>query len=249
MKKKNYMSSFLIGCVLLFYPFTAEAASSVEVPMTVKQFFLAEEERKEIDLTGTYEFRTLEAENPMPDESQNGIYTFLLEGKQAEQKIYLTYDHAGVYHYELIQTTSEKEDYIYDAGKYRITLYIQNGNDGTLFPEVVAEKEDGKKSGELKFVNRYKTSETGTPAPQKPIPPKPEKPEPGKPQVTPPENLPENPPTGIPEKSAPGVPVKTGDQNNGPFYLVTGIAALCLILALLFRKMRHTDHRHKSGEK
>lgn len=48
-----------------------------------------------------------------------------------------------------------KENYTYDRSSYIIAVYIKNGENGKLVPQVIAEKNDGKKYGELMFYNSY----------------------------------------------------------------------------------------------
>ena len=42
-----------------------------------------------------------------------------------------------------------------DRSSYIIAVYIKNGENGKLVPQVIAEKNDGKKYGELMFYNSY----------------------------------------------------------------------------------------------
>ena len=51
--------------------------------------------------------------------------------------------------------SENKENYTYDRSSYIIAVYIKNGENGKLVPQVIAEKNDGKKYGELMFYNSY----------------------------------------------------------------------------------------------
>lgn len=53
------------------------------------------------------------------------------------------------------QNYEAKENYTYDRSSYIIAVYIKNGENGKLVPQVIAEKNDGKKCGELMFYNSY----------------------------------------------------------------------------------------------
>ena len=142
-----------------------------EVPLTVKQSFVVKNPAKEMDFTGTYEFCTTDEEAPMPEGTKDGIYSFSLNGEQTETTIDLQYLHAGVYHYQLDQTTAEKKGYQYDKSCYDITVYVKNGENGELIPQVVAEKGDGKKCGDLEFLNSYQGKKPGASAPSDPSKP------------------------------------------------------------------------------
>ncbi|MFQ7420354.1 MAG: hypothetical protein ACLRNZ_11075 [Blautia massiliensis (ex Durand et al. 2017)] len=48
-----------------------------------------------------------------------------------------------------------KKNYTYDRSSHIIAVYIKNGENGKLVPQVIAEKNDGKKYGELMFYNSY----------------------------------------------------------------------------------------------
>ncbi len=160
---------------------------------------------KEMDFTGNYEFRALDQEAPMPENTKNGIYSFSLNGEQVETTFSLQYLHAGVYHYQLDQTTAEKKGYQYDKSCYDITVYVKNGENGELIPQVVAEKGDGKKCGDLEFLNSYQGKKPGASAPSDP--------------------------------SKPNKLVKTGDTTHIMAYVGIAAGSLFLILALVyFRK-------------
>lgn len=125
-----------------------------------------------MDFTGNYEFCALDVDSPMPEAAKEGVYAFSLNGEEAKTTISLPYLHAGVYHYRLVQTTKEKEFYQYDRSCYDITVYVKNGENGELIPQIVAQKEDGKKYGKVEFQNSYhgKSAEILKPSnPKEPI--------------------------------------------------------------------------------
>ena len=157
--KKNRQILVLAALLFSFLCFPADkvlaASDVVEVPLTVKQSFEQNSDEKEIDLTGTYEFRALDVGIPMPEDTNSDIYNFILEGNNDEKMLSLQFQHAGVYRYHLVQTSKSKEHYSYDKSSYIIAVYIKNGENGKLLPQVIAEKNDGKKYAELIFYNSY----------------------------------------------------------------------------------------------
>lgn len=157
--KKNRQILVLAALLFSFLCFPADkvlaASNVVEVPLTVKQNFEENSNEKGIDLTGTYEFRALDIGIPMPGDSDNDRHVFVLDGNNAEKMISLQFQHSGVYRYHLVQTSKDKENYTYDRSSYIIAVYIKNGENGKLVPQVIAEKNDGKKYGELMFYNSY----------------------------------------------------------------------------------------------
>lgn len=171
-------SKRIIALAALLFSFLSFSVSQVfaasdmaEVPLTVKQSFVVKNPAKEMDFTGTYEFCTTDEEAPMPEGTKEGIYSFSLNGEQAETTIDLQYLHAGVYHYQLEQTTAEKKGYQYDKSCYDIMVYVKNGDNGELISQVVAKNEDGEKCGELEFLNSYQGKKPGAFAPSDPSKP------------------------------------------------------------------------------
>lgn len=173
--KKNRHVFVLIALLfsLLCSPLDRVLATSTvaEVPFTIKQNFEYSNTQKEIDLTGTYEFCALEDNTPMPENSMNEKYDFILDGTNAKKTIVLQFQQGGVYRYQLVQTSKDKYNYTFDRSVYLITVYITNGDKGELIPQVIAEKNDGKKYGELEFYNSYTKDISKTPNSSKPTDP------------------------------------------------------------------------------
>lgn len=158
MRKNKYIFvviTLLFSCLCFPMDKVSAESSMAEVPLTVKQSFELKNAEKEVELTGKYELRALDVDAPMPNNTKDNLYSFLLEGEQAEATVSLQYLHGGVYHYQLLQTTKDKEPYQYDRSCYNIIVYVKNGEKGQLIPQVVAEKEDGNKYVELQFNNSY----------------------------------------------------------------------------------------------
>lgn len=128
----------------------------VEVPIVVEQFFdVAGQNEKEVDLTGEYILRGLSGNATFPQNTSQDRVVFQLNGNEKNITIPLNYLHAGIYCYELKQTTKDKENYIFDRQTYKITVYVKNGETDQLRAQVIVENKDGKKSGKIEFHNRY----------------------------------------------------------------------------------------------
>ena len=131
MRKNKQILVFALLFSFLCFPVKQAfaAAGMTEVPLTVKQSFVVENPVKEMDFTGNYEFRALDQEAPMPENTKNGIYSFSLNGEQVETTFSLQYLHAGVYHYQLDrQLQRKKVSNIIKA--VIITAYVKNGENG-----------------------------------------------------------------------------------------------------------------------
>lgn len=212
MRKNKQILVFVLLFSFLCFPVKQifAAAYETEVPLTVKQSFEVKNPAEEMDFTGNYEFRALDQEAPMPENTKNGIYFFSFNGEQVETTFSLQYLHAGVYHYQLVQTTAEKERYQYDKNCYEITVYVKNGENGELVSEVVAEKGDGKKCGDLEFQNSY--------------------------QGNPPES---SEPFNPSKPDDPSKPVKTGDTTPVLAYVGIAAGSLLLIATLAYFRKRN----------
>lgn len=225
--RKSKQILILAALLFSFLSFPADkvfaAFSAAEVPLTVGQSFEQKSNESEIDLTGNYELHALDADTPMPEDSQNGIYSFELKGTKAEKTISLQFLHGGVYRYQLMQTTRDQENYTYDRSCYNITVYMKNSEDGTYIPQVIAEKEDGKKYGKLEFQNFYNK----------------ERPNPSTPGSS-------TPGSSAPGPSEPKTPVKTGDSTNTAKYIMIALGALALIVLLGYKK-RGRDQINNRG--
>ncbi len=208
----------IFGIMVLFFCFLSfpvnhvfAASGMAEVSLRVTQNFAVKNPAKKMDFTGNYEFSALDKGAPLPEKAENGKYSFSLEGEKAELPIHLQYSHAGVYQYRLIQTTEDKEGYQYDKNSYQITVYVKNSDKGELHTQVVAEKENGRKSGRLEFQNFYQGKEPDGSDPNG-----------------------SNGSAGYGGSSA--NPVKTGDSTNITPYILTAAAALLLAAVIVFVK-------------
>ena len=171
--RKSRRNFVLAALLFTFFCFPTDiilvASNATEVQLTVKQSFEQKRNEKEADFTGNYELRALGVDLPMPKNSQNNRYSFVLKGDKADNVISLQFEHGGVYQYQLIQTTKDKENYSYDRSVYMITVYMKNGENGELIPQVIVEKDDGKKYEELEFKNSYSKKNENSSNPSKPI--------------------------------------------------------------------------------
>lgn len=217
--RKNKRIFVLVALLFSFQFFSANQVlakeNAAEVPLTVKQSFEVKNPEKKIDLTGHYELRALEGEVPMPENTKENVYSFSLTGEKTEMIISLRYLHAGVYRYQLSQMIKEKEGYQYDKSCYEVTVYVENDANGTLIPQVIAEKEDGKKYGELEFQNSYLGKESEMLKPEKP-------------------NKQENPE----KQDRPKEAVKTGDTANVAGYMTAMLLAGSIAMLMMNRKWK-----------
>ena len=131
--------------------FAADTDTTVKIP--VEQIFEVNNSA-DADKTGSYVLIADQIQNPMPEGSNRRTFTWNMSGNSSTELI-MNVGQVGEYHYKLYQATENKENYTYDRSSYIIAVYIKNGENGKLVPQVIAEKNDGKKYGELMFYNSY----------------------------------------------------------------------------------------------
>lgn len=155
--KNIIIPALLILTMTLFAGGMAEAAeASVKLELPVRQIIEVRDGTVgSVPTTGTYELSVLSEDAPMPEGSKDKAYSFTIEGRDNSVTLSFIYTHGGIFQYRLIQTTQGAGNYACDGTEYQISVYVKNADDGGLVTEVIAEKESGKKSGEICFINRY----------------------------------------------------------------------------------------------
>lgn len=104
----------------------------------------------------TYILTGADASTPMPDGSVGGIYDFSLMGDENKDIGPITYNHAGIYTYQLQQKIDiERTGYVYDRKIYSIIVHVKNTSNG-LLSEVIVKNIENSKVGQLEFDNKYK---------------------------------------------------------------------------------------------
>ena len=153
---KIFFSMTLILCCTGMVSLTVFAAQQEHtVTLPIRQIFTAE---SEADGTFYYELTALEADAPTPSGSENGIYRVAMTGN-TEETLYMTYDHASDYRYQVKQIVAESQKgYTYDDQTYTIVIRIKNTADGGLESELYISGNGGKTEG-VCFENRYQADE------------------------------------------------------------------------------------------
>lgn len=102
------------------------------------------------------------AGNPMPKDTQKGVYTLTFQGA-ASQKIQMSFARVGVYHYTVKQLSGGNGDCYQDFGVYHIAVYVTSDDSQTLNLSVVLSREGVEdKQGKIIFSNRYATAAEAT---------------------------------------------------------------------------------------
>ena len=95
--------------------------------------------------------------NPMPKDSVNGEYSFVID-KAGEYSIpNISFDTPGDYEYEIYQVKGENLQYEYDTSLYHIIITVVNSEDFTSLETFITLTKDGtdEKYEKIVFENTY----------------------------------------------------------------------------------------------
>lgn len=148
--------------VLLAAAVPAQAAGEqVKASIPVAQKFSVSGGDDSVNSEFTYQLTPLEKENPMPEGSAQGMWSFQMVGNIETETKAITFDHAGVYAYQLrMAEEAEQEGYFFDEEVYRATFFVRNTQTG-LAAELILQNSAGEKVSSAVFENGYEYK-TGT---------------------------------------------------------------------------------------
>jgi pilin isopeptide linkage protein len=151
---KIFLSAVLLLCLLtaLCVPAYAaeETAHTAHIPVTQVFTTYADTEKP-----FSYKLTALENGNPLPDGAEADTYRFTLTGN-TEQRLAITYVHAGLYRYRLEQVVDTQEKgYTYDGQIYTIAVQVKNTEDGGLDSEFFVYRQDDGKTEGITFANSF----------------------------------------------------------------------------------------------
>ncbi|MCL2803571.1 MAG: hypothetical protein FWD29_06420 [Micrococcales bacterium] len=214
----------------------AQATQPGEVTLTVSQVFTFSAASQGVNSVFDYRLAPTAEDNPMPQTSDPGGFTFTIDGTADVPVGPLTFTRPGIYTYELTNTTPPRDGYAVDDEVYTLSIYVEA--DLTTTIGVVALKRDNTKAMELLFEHSYITDNPDVvPSPS--------------PSVGPgPTGQPNGPPgTNGQANANPGANGLESTAGNLPFtgadVLVLALAALVTLLAgwlaLLARRNRRDE--------
>lgn len=218
---------FCAGTILT--AFAAEAAPSVSIPVEIILSGTLPEDAEDF----TVRLEALDAANPMPEGSVDGVYTMTVTGAGTASFPPITFTRVGIYEYRIYQVKGSNTDVIYDDTVYLLTIYVTNAEDGSglELSAVLTPDDAATKDPSAAFTNVYPSVDPDDEPhhPHKPTVTPDPKPDPT-PTVTP---EPEPDPTPAPTPSTP----KTGDDFNWSLYVALfGVSAAVIVLLAATRK-------------
>lgn len=158
--KKEYkiVSVIFIICFLLMMfskqSYATEHIASVSIPITQT---LTVHGQTQNHYQSTYQFKALNSDCPMPENSQNGVYQFSMNDSDQTQ-LSMTYTHAGIYSYSLVQNTNDQLQY--DKSLYQIDVYVKNTDNNGLIASTIVYLENGNKTNQIHFQNELNNETT-----------------------------------------------------------------------------------------
>lgn len=155
--RRHFILPMLVAMVFMMSATVYASSESASVQIPVKQIFTVKQGtvQKEGDVF-YYQLTSQKAENPMPEESKDGAYSFSLKDTQEETLQEITYHKIGDYEYQMEQTVSEKkEGYGYDQKAYTVVVSIRSREDGGLYADLILKNEAGEKVETASFTNTY----------------------------------------------------------------------------------------------
>lgn len=192
--------------------FAAEDAPSVSIPVEIALSGTLPDTAEDF----TVKLEAKDAASPMPEGSEDGVYTMTVTGAGTKSFPAITYTGVGIYEYSIYQVKGSHADVTYDDAVYQLTVYVTNAEDGSglevsavLYPDEASTKDPS-----AAFTNIYPTV---TPAPE---------------------------PTPTPSKT-PKAP-KTGDDSNpGLYAALIGISAAVIVFLLVTTKRARKTEEQK----
>lgn len=158
---KKYRNIILMMIMMMVYSMTMVSSAFaaelpvVSVPVTVSLSGTLPSSAE----TFTVKIKADDIAYPMPERSENGIYTMTITGADTENIPAITYSKVGIYTYTIYQVKGTNGKCTYDDTVYTLTVYITNAEDGSgletmavLYPD----EESSKQSG-AEFNNVYET--------------------------------------------------------------------------------------------
>ncbi len=156
MQKTHCFLRQVMAFALIFAAIShAHAVSNgVQTNLPIQQHFITEADGMvQTEPSATYELAAMQPSNPMPKGSQDGIYQFTLTGIDTTLSLPLWFDHAGTYGYTLRPISVFPADSSPDQHCYQIYVSVQNGPDGALSIQMIAQHSQEAKSNTILFAH------------------------------------------------------------------------------------------------
>ena len=95
--------------------------------------------------------------NPMPEGSENGIYTLKITGADSKEFPEIRFLKVGIYKYSIYQEEGKHNRCTYDKSVYSVTVYVTNSEngDGLETTTVLYKDHEANKLDEALFHNKY----------------------------------------------------------------------------------------------
>lgn len=162
------LTAFTMMMCLTMFSNSAYAAETISAKLKVF-----------IDLTGDVPASAedyvvkLKAEDrtiPMPEGSENGVYTMIIKGEGSKEFPEIIYNKVGVYHYTVWQEKGSHSRGTYDDSMYKLIISVTNSTEGDGYDITIAVYKDGvtEKQSKISFLNKYASKPSKPEEPEEP---------------------------------------------------------------------------------
>lgn len=146
----------MLAMVFLMSATVYASSESAAVQIPVKQMFTVKQGNvPEGGDVFYYQLTPQKSDNPMPEGSKDGVYSFSMKNTQEGTLQEITYNRMGEYEYQIQQATAEKEGYGYDKKTYTVEVSIRSREDGGLYADLILKNEAGEKTESASFESTY----------------------------------------------------------------------------------------------
>ncbi|MBC5648049.1 Spy0128 family protein [Christensenella tenuis] len=140
----------LVGLLSISFSQSAYAANPVQETIQIEQVFEQSGASAGIDDRFSYSFTPVQPGNAVPANA-----SFIIQGTDTLNLGPITYTHSGIFQYEVrLDQTPSRTGYTLDEQVYTVWVYVRESGTN-LVPEVVIVKEDGTKTDQIVFTQRF----------------------------------------------------------------------------------------------
>ena len=159
-RKRGRAAMMILLCIMVAGVLPQQAvyaAESIEVDIPYDQTWQIQNDGGSVDSEVSYNLIRGDTSSPMPQGSDEGVYSFTLTGNEhGDLNLTIPFSKPGYYNYRVIpQKTGSEGRYSYDSRTYNVMVMIINGSSGLEKGTVTIQDADRHKYPALEFRDSY----------------------------------------------------------------------------------------------